>query len=162
MVATAISGFEKLEIGRRMREICVERGIAHDIEWDDEKRIYGDAWYKFIGSCRAILGSESGSNIFDFDGSIEAKYVELSAAPSGPVPYDEFRPYTERCDREYDMRQISPRVFEAAAMHTPMILFSGRYSDLLQPGEHFIQLKKDFSNVDFVFAYSMTLTVWSR
>ena len=144
-------GFEKVEIGRRIREICAQRGITHDIEWDDAKRIYGDAWYEFIGSCRAILGSESGSNVFDFDGSIEAKYFEL-AARGGPVPYDEFRPYTERYDREYDMRQISPRVFEAAAMHTPMVLFSGSYSGLLQPDEHFIELKKDFSNVDSILS----------
>ena len=52
-----------------MRAICAERGVAHDIEWSDEKRIYGNAWYDFIGSCRAILGSESDSNVFDFDGS---------------------------------------------------------------------------------------------
>ena len=54
-----------------MREVCEARGIPHDIEWSDEKRLYGDAWYEFTGSCRANLGSETGSNVFDLDGSIE-------------------------------------------------------------------------------------------
>src|SRR5262249_46601006 len=63
-------GFEKFEIGRAMRRVCEERGIAHDIEWADDKRIYGPDWYAFLGSCRAVLGSESGCNVFDFDGSI--------------------------------------------------------------------------------------------
>ena len=50
------------------------------------------------------------------------------------------------------MGQISPRVFEAAAMRTPMMLFSGRYSSLIEPEEHYIELNKDFSNVDAVLA----------
>jgi hypothetical protein len=144
--------YDKLEIGRRMREICVERDIAHDIEWSEDKRLYGDAWYDFIGSCRAQLGSESGSNVFDFDGGIAAKYQELSVARGGPVPYEEFRIYTDPVERQYDMGQISPRVFEAAAMRTPMILFTGRYSGLIEPEEHYIELQKDFSNVDAVLA----------
>ncbi len=144
--------FGKLEIGRRMREICAERGIPHDIEWTDDKRLYGAAWYEFIGSCRANLGSESGSNAFDFDGAIEAKYNELKAARGGPVSYEEFRVYTDPIETQYDMGQISPRVFEAAVLRTPMILFTGRYSGLIEPDEHYIELKKDFSNVDSVLS----------
>jgi hypothetical protein len=144
--------FEKLEIGRRMREICAERGIPHDIEWTDDKRLYGAVWYEFIGSCRANLGSESGSNVFDFDGAIEAKYAELLAARGGPAPHEEFRVYTDPIETRYDMGQISPRVFEAAALRTPMILFTGRYSGLIEPDEHYIELKKDFSNIDSVLS----------
>ena len=144
--------FEKLEIGRRMREICAERGISHDIEWTDDKRLYGAAWYEFIGCCRANLGSESGSNVFDFDGAIEAKYAELMAARGEPVPYEEFRVYTDPIEARYDMGQVSPRVFEAAALRTPMILFTGRYSGLIEPDEHYIELKKDFSNIDSVLS----------
>ena len=40
-------GIDKFEIGRRMREICETRGIAHNIEWAEDKRIYGEAWYDF-------------------------------------------------------------------------------------------------------------------
>ena len=145
-------GLEKFEIGRRMREVCVARGIPHDIEWTDDKRIYGDAWYDFLGSCRATLGSESGSNVFDFDGAVEAKYAELSAARGGPVPFEEFRAYTDPFETRYDMAQVSPRVFEAAAMRTPMVLYTGRYSGLIEPGEHYIELKKDFSNAGAVLA----------
>jgi len=144
--------FEKLEIGRRMREICAERGIPHDIEWTDDKRLYGAVWYEFIGSCRANLGSESGSNVFDFDGAIEAKYAELVAARGKPVPHEEFRVYTDPIETRYDMGQVSPRVFEAAALRTPMILFTGRYSGLIEPDEHYIELKKDFSNIDSVLS----------
>jgi hypothetical protein len=143
-------GFYKFEIGRRMREICAARRIPHDIEWTADRRLYGDAWYNFIGSCRANLGSESGSNVFDFDGTIETTYLKLVAERGGPVPYQEFRSYTDPIEGRYAMGQISPRVFEAAAMRTPMILLSGGYSGLIVPDEHYIELKEDFSNVDAV------------
>jgi hypothetical protein len=145
-------GFFKVEIGRRMREICEARGIPHDIEWRDGKRLYGEAWFDFIGSCRTNLGSEASSNVFDFDGSIEATYNRLAEARGGPVPYEEFRAYTDPLDNEFDYGQISPRVFEAAVMRTPLILFSGRYLGLISPEEHYIELKPDFSNVDAVLA----------
>jgi hypothetical protein len=145
-------GYLKVEVGRRIRAICEARGVPHDIEWSAEKRIYGDAWYDFIGSCRATLGTESGSNVFDFDGSIGETYNKLSAERGGPVPYEEFRRYTDPIEAQYDMAQISPRVFEAAALRTPMILVSGRYSGLLAPEEHYIELKEDFSNADAVLA----------
>jgi hypothetical protein len=142
--------FEKFEIGRRMREICAARGISHDIEWTEDKRLYGLDWYNFIASCRANLGSESGSNIFDFDGAIAAKYKELESARGGPVPYEEFRIYTDPLEARYNMGQISPRVFEAAAMRTPMILYTGGYSGIIEPDTHYVELKKDFSNIDDV------------
>jgi len=143
-------GFEKFEIGRGMRDICEARGIANDIDMSEESRIYGEAWYDFLGSCRATLGSESGSNCFDFDGSLAARYQELNAANGREPSYPEFRQYTDPLEGMLRMGQISPRVFEAAALGTPMVMFPGRYSDIVSPGEHYIELKKDFSNVDAV------------
>jgi hypothetical protein len=145
--------FDKYEIGRRMREICLERGISHDIAMDEESRIYGPAWFDFIASCRAMLGSESGANVFDFDGSLERKYCEATAANGGRRPsYDEFLPLVAEREREIDMGQVSPRVFECAAQMTPIVLFEGRYSNVVVPHEHYIPLRKDFSNVDEVLA----------
>jgi hypothetical protein len=143
-------GFEKFEIGRGMREICEARGIANDIDMNEESRIYGEAWYDFVGSCRATLGSESGSNCFDFDGSLAARYQEFKATNGREPSYLEFRQYTDPLEGIVEMGQISPRVFEAAALGTPMIMFTGRYSDIVSSGEHFIELRKDFSNVDSV------------
>jgi hypothetical protein len=145
-------GFDKYEIGRRMRQICVQRGISHDIELSEEKRIYGNAWYDFMGACRTMLGTESGSNVFDFDGSIDRAYREMSNTHGGRMSYEAFRPYVDARERQICMGQISPRIFEAAAVRTPLILFPGRYSDIIRPGEHYIELSKDFSNVDDVLA----------
>lgn len=142
-------GFWKCEIGRRMRAVCLERGVHCDIEVVEESRIYGDSWYAFVEGCRALLGSESGSNVFDFDGSIERQYKALKRAQPS-LSYEQFQPYLAGYEKDIGMGQISPRVFEAAALRTPMILLTGRYSGLIQPREHYVELKKDFSNVDDV------------
>ena len=39
-----------------------------NIEWDDDKRICGKAWGKFLGDCQVALGVES-VHLFDFDGN---------------------------------------------------------------------------------------------
>jgi hypothetical protein len=139
-------GFEKFEIGRRMIEICRASGIPHDIAMDDASRIYGDDWFRFLGNSRTVLGSESGSNAFDFDEVIEKRFKEFAETHGRPPQYREIADFMEPFERPFDVGQISPRVFECAIMRTPMILFRGQYSDAMEAGVHYIPLEKDFSN----------------
>jgi hypothetical protein len=145
-------GFEKYEIGRRMREICAARGVPHDIAMDDASRVYGDGWFEFLGSSRTMLGSESGSNAFDFDGRLEEAIQSFAALHGRPPSYQEFKDSLDSLEAPFDVGQISPRVFECATMMTPMILFRGRYSNAIQAGVHYIPLEKDFSNAEAVLA----------
>ena len=139
-------GFEKYEIGRRMIEICVARGVPHDIAMDDASRIYGDDWYKFLGSSRTMLGSESGSNVFDFDGDLEDEIKAFRAAHGRTPTYQEFKHVLDPLEAPFNVGQISPRIFECAVMMTPMILFRGCYSNAIEADVHYIPLEKDFSN----------------
>jgi hypothetical protein len=68
------------------------------------------------------------------------------------VSYEDFRHLTENRENEVDMGQISPRMFEAASLGTPMILYEGRYSGVLEPWKHYIPLAKDFSNLEIVLS----------
>lgn len=143
---------EKQIIGKRMKEICSERGISANIEVTEESRIYGADWAEFIGNCRTVLGTESGANVFDFDGTLRPSidsYLEMH-------PDADFESVHECFMKEHDgkiqMNQVSPRIFEAIAMKTGLVLFEGEYSGVVSPWEHFIPLKKDFSNIDEVIA----------
>jgi hypothetical protein len=143
---------EKIIIGQRMKAICAERCIPVNIELTDEARIYGAAWPEFIENCRTVLGTESGSNVFDFDGTIKpAIDTYLKTHPDS-----DFESVHERFLKEHEgkvrMNQVSPRIFETIAMKTGLVLFEGEYSDVVRPWEHFIPLKKDFSNIDEVLA----------
>ena len=45
---------------------------------------------------------------------------------------------------------ISSRHFDAIGTKTVQIMFPGRFNDILQPGQHYVSLEPDFSNVDEV------------
>lgn len=143
---------EKLLIGQRMKQLCAERRIPANIDVTEESRIYGPAWPEFIGNCRAVLGTESGSNVFDFDGSIKpAIEAFLKEHPDADFESVHER-FLKGRDDKIHMNQVSPRIFEAIAIRTGLVLFEGNYSGVVRPWEHFIPLKKDFSNVEEVFS----------
>lgn len=143
---------EKLLIGQRMKQICAERSIPANIEVTEESRIYGAAWPEFVGNCRAVLGSESGSNVFDFDGSIKPT-IEAFLKEHPDADFESVHErFLQGRDDTIRMNQVSPRIFEAIALKTGLVLFEGTYSGVVRPWEHFIPLKKDFSNMDEVFS----------
>jgi len=143
---------EKVWIGERMKRVCAERGIPANIEVSEEARIYGSAWPEFIGNCRAVLGTESGSNVFDFEGTIKpAIRAYLQQHPDADFE-TVHRLFLASHDGRIQMNQISSRIFEAIALRTGLVLFEGHYSGVVQPWEHFIPLRKDFSNIDEVLA----------
>lgn len=144
-------GFEKYQIGAEMKKLCSQRGLNVDIENDSDKRIYGKGWYHFLGSCRATLGTESGANIFDGDGSIRLKLTRLIEQNSN-LKFEEIYEEHIRPHEKIMMNQISPKLFEAIALKTALILFEGEYSGILTPNEHYIPLRKDFSNLDKVLS----------
>ena len=55
-------------------------------------------------------------------------------------------------ENRIDLSQLSPRVFEAAALRTLLIMYEGRYSGVFEPWRHFVPLKKDHSNMTEVVA----------
>jgi hypothetical protein len=141
---------EKVAIGRRMKEICDARGLATDIAWREDDRIYGDAWFRFLGSARATLGTESGANVFDRDGTLALQVQRELAVNPGITYADVHAKYLKEHEGRIVMNQVSPKIFEAIACRTALVLFEGRYSGVIEPERHFITLKKDFSNVDDV------------
>ena len=143
---------EKVWIAQRFLEHAAEYGLRCDIGWREKDRIYGTRWIEFLASCRATLGTESGASIADFDGSVERAVRAYFRAHPG-AKYDEvheavLRPY----EGNVVVNVISPRVFEAVSLGTGLVMFPGDYSGVVTPGEHYIVLEKDFSNMNEVVA----------
>jgi hypothetical protein len=111
-----------------------------DVSSKENDRIYGTKWFAFLGNCKATLGSESGSNVFDFDGNLEEVEKKYRTFKDFEAGYLSSHP-------EFDfMGQISPRIFESAAMRTLSILYPGSYSGLIKPWVHYVPLERDLSN----------------
>jgi len=140
-------GIEKIKVGQIVKEYCDQQDIKNDIAWNEEARIYGPKWYDFVVSCRAMLGSDSGSNVFDWDGTLNQVIKRYRSDNPGASKEDVLRDIVHPREIHGLMNQISPRIFEAIASLTVMVLFEGEYSGVIRPGEHFIALKKDGSNL---------------
>lgn len=141
---------EKVWIAQGVLARAGRYGLRCDIGWTEETRIYGPRWNRFLASCKATLGTESGASITDFDGSLEKRtkgYLrEHPDADFAEVYREILAPY----EGNVPVTAVSPRIFEAAALRTAMILFPGDYSGVVQPWVHYIPLAKDFSNMDEV------------
>ncbi len=145
-------GDEKRRIGVDVKAACEDRGIPCDIEVDDDRRIYGIQWLKFLASARAMLGTESGCNVFDWDGSLQRTITaRLEASPS--YSYADAKQELLPDESWISMNQISPKIFEAIAVRTALVLFEGEYSGVLTPERHFKPLRKDLGNLDEVLAF---------
>ena len=142
---------EKVGIGMLVGNYCKTLEIPCDIEWTEEARIYGPKWYEFMCSCRSMLGSESGSNVFDWDGTLASRIQEFKTINPHATDDDVYAALIQPLEVPELMNQVSPRIFEAIASHTLLVLFEGGYSGVVTPGVHFIPLKKDGSNLEEVF-----------
>ena len=140
---------EKHEIGVRFKELAADRGLVLDIAGGEHDRIYGEGWYRFVGRCTSVLGTESGVSIFDVEDEVYPAY-QAAVRDRTPANEERFRAAAEAWEDRIYYRTISPRQFEAAALGTCQILFRGRYSGAMEPMVHYIPLEKDFSNLDEV------------
>lgn len=140
-------GIEKIGIGEIVKTYCDAHGVETDIAWSEEARIYGPRWYEFMGSCRSMLGSESGSNVFDWDGTLVERIAQFRKLNPQVDDDEVYRKFVRASEIDGIMNQVSPRIFEAIAARTVLVLFEGNYSGVIEAGEHFVPLKKDGSNL---------------
>lgn len=141
---------EKMAIARGFLAHARPYGLRCDIAWSEQDRLYGERWVRFLESCRTTLGTESGASITDFDGTVEREtlaYLERRPdAPFEEIAAEVLQPY----EGNVLMNVISPRIFEAAALRTGLVLFPGEYGGVVEPDRHYLRLEKDFSNMEEV------------
>jgi hypothetical protein len=140
----------KTAIGDRFSALAVGRGLVTDIAVGQEHRIDGDAWVRFLQSCKYVLGSPSGSSVHDPVGEIDRKVREfLKESPDAA-----FETVERECFPGVDGQQVfsvlSPRVLEAAMAGCCQVLIRGDYGGLLEAEEHYIPVETDFSNLQEV------------
>lgn len=144
-------GFEKRKIGNDVCSHSATAKLRHDISSRWEDRLPGDSWKEFLADSRAVLGVESGSNLFDFDGDVEAACADYAKTSALDPLSDEFyfaadRLFLNRYEGNVNYAQISPRHFEAAAAGAAQVLYEGAYSGIFAAGRHYFPLERDLSN----------------
>lgn len=152
-------GFEKRKIGYDVAKEAQNYNLKIDISSNWEDRILGNKWFDFLSNAKAVLGVESGSNLFDFDGSVQQQcdaFVKENpslTAESEAIYLQAEKLFLSRYENNVNYAQISPRHFEAAACQTLQILYEGNYSNIFEPFVHYIPLKRDLSNFSEIVDY---------
>jgi len=101
-------GLEKYEIGRRFAELAAGSDLVLDIGLEEEDRLYGKDWPKFLARCKAVLGVESGVSVFDVDDRVTDQFERLSEQ-GRRVTVDDLTEAVELEDRIF-LRTISPGI----------------------------------------------------
>ncbi len=142
----------KIDIANVVEKEAEQRGMVTDIATvhDEKKFFHGLDWYRFMLRCKTFIGVEGGSSLFDEDGSISMK-VKSYVKDHSDASYTEVETACfPGLDGNLALAAISPRHLEACVTKTAQILLEGSYSGILQPNIHYIELKKDYSNLDEV------------
>lgn len=143
-------GQKKALVTQRFCEAAIAEGFVTDCSTDPSAVLLGKDWMRFLGSCRATIGSRGGASAADSDGSTKAKCLAYLKEHPG-APYDEVKAacFPDTIDT-YRFDAISPRLFEAAATRTCQVLIRDDYLGL-EAYEDYIPLEEDFSNLAEVF-----------
>ena len=145
-------GQEKKVIAETFNKLAKYSGLNLDISTDEGDRLYGDLWPEFLKSAKVTLGTESGANLFDYEGELK-RNTEQYLTHNPHATYDEVKLQVyNNINEPQIMNQISPRIFEAISYKTALVLFEGQYSDVIYPDRHYIPLAKDFSNINEVIS----------
>jgi hypothetical protein len=143
-------GILKTQIADLFVERTGHRGLKIDISTHHEDTILGDDWYRFLMNCKYTIGVEGGASLLDFEGKIR----EATNAFLAQHPLASFEEVREACfkllDHSLRLFAISPRHLEACLTKTCQILVEGEYNGILFPNQHYIELKRNFDNLEEV------------
>lgn len=140
------SGADKGHFAELFARLSNATDLVTDISTDERDTFYGDDWYRFLGNCKATIGQKGGASLCDPNGSVMRKVVEYRTQ-NPDAGFDEIE---DACFPGQDgiavMKAISPRLFDAAMLHTVQILIEDDYLGVLEPWVHYIPTDNQLSN----------------
>ena len=141
---------EKAEIAGYFLRNASSLGLATDISLDATERFDSSGYAAFLNRCRGHIGTEAGGDYFELTGETRSRFMAYMSVHPDASWNEVKRQFFEDYGPSVPMRIISGRQVEAAACKTVQIMFDGRYNGYFRADEHFISLKKDYSNIDEV------------
>lgn len=144
------AGILKGQTAERFRDAARAAGFVTDISTDPNDVFLGEDWFRFLGSCRFTYATRGGVSMCDPRGDIGRRVAAYREA-NPDASFDAIEAACFAGQDRYDFSTPTPRLFEATALQTGLILLEDHYFDGVEPYRHYIPLKPDFSNLDEVF-----------
>jgi hypothetical protein len=139
---------ERQDLADYFRANAARLGVNVDVSLNAGDRFDEPAWAEFLNTCKGQLGTEAGGDYFELTDRTRREVIEFERNRPDTSFADIFERFFTRYGERVPMRILSGRNVEAAGTRTVQMLFEGSYDGYFHPDEHYIPLKKDFSNVD--------------
>lgn len=124
--------------------------LTVDIATENDKALPREQWAAFLNNCKFTLSSEAGSSFLRKDEETEKKVIRYINRHKNVTFEEVYTLFFKNMKNSVSGKCVSSRHFDAIGTKTCQILLEGRYNNILKPNEHYIELKKDFSNMDEV------------
>ena len=140
----------KVQLADLFKEYAKEYELVSDISNSPDDVLLGNEWYTFLRECKYTIGVEGGASVIDRDGSLRRRTRDFMTE-NPHASFDEVEAAVfPGLDGLVHYAAITPRHLEACATRTCQVLVEGDYNGILVADEHFIELKRDFSNISQV------------
>ncbi len=137
----------KVQLTDLFNKYASEYRLVSDISNSPDDVFLGDEWYKFLCECKYTIGVEGGASVMDRDGTLRKRTTDFTAG-NRHASFDEIEAAIfPGLDGSIHYTAITPRHLEACATRTCQVLIEGEYNGILVADEHYIELKRDFSNI---------------
>jgi hypothetical protein len=155
-------GLLRQKIAEVFEQVAPAQGLTTDISTRNEDTLWGDDWYRFLLRCKFTISVEGGSSVPDKDGTLKERIEAYLLQHPGA----NFAEIEQACfpglDGTIEYVALSPRHLESCATRTCQVLVEGHYNGILKPGRHYLEVKRDFSNVEEVLRDMQSDDVRSR
>jgi hypothetical protein len=141
----SLGDLERSAVIRLVEERAERSGLRADIAYERYPR---EEWCAFLQTCRGVVGAESGTYFLERDDHTQRAVIRYVRQR----PDARFEEVYERFFKGYpdpvSGKAISSRHFEPIGTRTCQVLLEGHYNGILKADEHYISIRKDFSNAD--------------
>jgi len=130
--------------------------LKNKINIGRNKNLPRNLWVELLQSAKATVGAEAGTYYLDRNGSLLEQSKEYVQQNPDANLDDLLEKIFNNTSIEYvSGKAISSRHFEPVGTKTCQILLEGNFNGILKEGEHYISVKKNFSNLkDVIDVYS--------
>ena len=129
------------------RKYSEQWGLFADIKF---VRYHRTQWVTFLNQCKGIIGAESGTYYLEKDDRTQLAVEQYVQQNPNAGFEDIYTRFFKGYPNPVSGKAISSRHFEPIGTNTCQILLEGSYNGILRADEHYISIKKDFSNLDDV------------
>jgi hypothetical protein len=144
----ALGDMDRTEILRRVQAEAPRLGLSTDIQYHRHPR---EDWCRFLNQCQGVVGAESGTSYLERDDRTRKAVIGYVRDHPDCRFQDVFDHFFRQYPHPVSGKAVSSRHFEPIGTKTCQMLLQGHYNGILKADEHYISVKKDFSNLEEAF-----------